>query len=101
MGKLVRDKIPDIIRAEGREPDVRRLDDLEYVRELHTKLLEEAAELAGATGDQVVEELADVLEVVQAIARSSGISMDQVSEVAVRKRASRGAFDDGWYLNSW
>jgi predicted house-cleaning noncanonical NTP pyrophosphatase (MazG superfamily) len=101
MGKLVRDKIPDIIRADGREPDLRRLDQHEYVRELHTKLLEEAAELASASSGQVAEELADVLEVLYAIARIYGISMSEVRDLADQKRADRGAFDERWYLNSW
>ena len=101
MGKLVRDKIPDIIRADGREPDLRRLDEQEYQLELHAKLREEAAELAGATGNEVAEELADVLEVVQAIARINGVSMDDVVDLAKQKRADRGAFDQRWYLNSW
>lgn len=43
--KLVRDKIPDIIRASGRQPSVRHLNDLEYKAALDAKLLEEAAEL--------------------------------------------------------
>lgn len=101
MGKLVRDKIPDIIRADGGEPDIRRLDEQEYVRELHTKLLEEAAELASASNGQVAEELADVLEVLHAIARINGISMDEVGDLAKQKRADRGTFDERWYLNSW
>ncbi|GAA3040787.1 hypothetical protein GCM10010464_00440 [Pseudonocardia yunnanensis] len=101
MGKLVRDKIPGIIRAGGREPDLRRLDEQEYVRELHAKLLEEATELANASNSQVVEELADVLEVLRAIARINGVSMGEVDDVTKQKRAERGAFDQRWYLNSW
>jgi predicted house-cleaning noncanonical NTP pyrophosphatase (MazG superfamily)/DNA-binding Xre family transcriptional regulator len=89
-----------IIRADGREPDLRRLDEQEYVRELHTKLLEEAAELASASNGQVAEELADVIEVVHAIARMNRISMDEVGDLAKRKRAERGAFEERWYLNS-
>lgn len=101
MGKLVRDKIPDIIRADGRKPDLRRLDEQEYVRELHAKLLEEAIELANAPSCQVIEELADVLEVLHTIARINGISMDEVEDFATQKRADRGTFDERWYLNSW
>ena len=101
MGKLVRDRIPEIIRADGREPDVRTLDDAEYLHELHVKLHEEADELAAASGDQVAEELADVLEVVQAIARANGVDMGQVGRVADRKRSDRGGFNDRAYLNSW
>ena len=45
MGKLVRDKIPDIIRASGRTVGVRRLDEPTFRMALHDKLLQEAAEL--------------------------------------------------------
>jgi predicted house-cleaning noncanonical NTP pyrophosphatase (MazG superfamily) len=77
------------------------LDQKQYVRELHAKLMEEAAELTRAMDDPVVEELADVLDVVHAIARVNGIGMDEVMELATRKRADRGGFDERWYLNSW
>ena len=42
MGKLVRDKIPDIIRASGRTAEVRQLDDATYLAALHNRLAEEA-----------------------------------------------------------
>jgi hypothetical protein len=42
MGKLVRDKIFDIIRASGRTAEVRQLDDATYLAALHNRLAEEA-----------------------------------------------------------
>ncbi|GAA5162053.1 hypothetical protein GCM10023321_47040 [Pseudonocardia eucalypti] len=101
MGKLVRDKIPDIIRAGGRTPDLRRLGEAEYVRELHAKLVEEPEELAAAAGPAIVEELADVLEVVRALVRVNGLTMDEVTAHADRKAIARGGFAERWYLNSW
>jgi predicted house-cleaning noncanonical NTP pyrophosphatase (MazG superfamily) len=63
--KLVRDKIPDIIRADGKEPITRILDDQEeYLTELVNKLAEELKEFSL---DYSLEELADIQEVVQAM----------------------------------
>src|SRR5690606_342167 len=69
MGKLVRDKIPEFIRASGRTPHVSALSPSAYREALIDKLREEAAELQAAqTGEALLEEAADVLEVLAAIA---------------------------------
>jgi predicted house-cleaning noncanonical NTP pyrophosphatase (MazG superfamily) len=62
--KLVRDKIPEIIRKNGKEPVTRVLDEKEYLVELVKKLKEEVAEFEA---DHSVEELADIKEVIIAI----------------------------------
>ena len=94
MGKLVRDKIPDMIRASGRTPHVRTLSIEEYRTALLDKLREEVAELiAAATRDAVIEEAADVLEVLTAIAAGYGGTVDNIVGVARSKRAERGGFD--------
>ena len=57
MGKLVRDKIPDIIRASGRTPQVTTLTAGAYRRALHDKLREEVDELIATTAtDALIEE---------------------------------------------
>ncbi len=96
--KLVRDRIPEIIRAEGRQPVVEVLAADERRGALLAKLVEEAAEAAGADGDGLAEELADVLEVVRALAAELGLSLADVTERADRKRAARGGFQDGLFL---
>lgn len=60
MGKLVRDKIPQIIKENGKIPVTRLLDKEEYLRELDIKLNEEVQEYQT---DKSIEEMADVLEV--------------------------------------
>ena len=70
-GKLVRDRIPEIIRDAGRTPVTRTLDPTAYEQALRDKLLEEADEDAAASGPEPLEELADVLEVVRALVVSS------------------------------
>lgn len=100
-GKLVRDKIPDLICASGRVPDVRVLDDAAYRSALHDKLLEEAAELRGAmTNDEVVAELADVLEVLAAMAALHGLSFEGLVVAADYKRSERGGFARRLWLST-
>ena len=100
MGKLVRDKIPDLIRASGRIPQVKTLSTEEYRQALIEKLAEETAELAAEqTVQAVLEEAADVLEVLTAIAVHHGETLDTIVDVARRKRGERGGFDMRLWLD--
>ncbi len=99
-GKLVRDRIPEIIRESGRQPVVRRLAPHELRPALLAKLAEESTELAAATGDEVVGELADVLEVLRALAAVAGMSWSAVEAEARAKAEDRGAFREGWFLEA-
>lgn len=94
MGKLVRDKIPQIIIEDGRTPVVRTLSDEEYLSELDRKLNEEVAEYQA---DKSLEEMADVLEVLFAICEARGHSVDELIEVRDKKREKRGGFRDKVY----
>jgi predicted house-cleaning noncanonical NTP pyrophosphatase (MazG superfamily) len=98
-GKLVRDRIPEIIREQGREPIVRTIQGAELFEALVAKVAEEAEELRLSVGraDQM-EELADLLEVVNAIARHLGIELSEVEAVAGTKRTRRGGFTKGLWL---
>lgn len=90
-GKLVRDKIPDIIRADGLDPVIRVADPEEYAVRLRAKLREETEEFL-ASDDP--EELADILEVVHALARQIGVTPEKVEELRAAKAAERGGFND-------
>ena len=94
-GKLVRDRIPEIIAAYGDVCSVRVLDDDEYARRLDEKLAEEVAEFLQS---REVEELVDVAEVIRAILALRGVSHDEFAQLCEIKRASRGAFDKRQYL---
>jgi predicted house-cleaning noncanonical NTP pyrophosphatase (MazG superfamily) len=95
--KLVRDRIPQIIAAAGDEPEVRRAAPEEYRPLLRRKLLEEVDEfLAG----EDVEELADVLEVVHALAADLGVTPERLEQLRAEKAAARGAFTDRLVLVS-
>jgi predicted house-cleaning noncanonical NTP pyrophosphatase (MazG superfamily) len=98
VGKLVRDKIPDIIRQSGRIPDVTVLDDPAYREALMAKLFEEASELRAAAPEEVAGEIADVYEVLRAIARINGLEWDRIEKAAEAKRDERGGFGDRLYL---
>ncbi|MFI7171661.1 phosphoribosyl-ATP pyrophosphohydrolase [Rhodococcoides fascians] len=98
MGKLVRDLIPSIIEASGRVPRYRTLDHGEYEKALIDKLFEEAHEFNDATPDDRPEELADVLEVVRALAAHLNLTDADLDTVAADKRAVRGGFEHRIWL---
>ena len=95
--KLVRDKIPELIEARGERPVVRILDDEAYRRCLEQKLDEEVAEFHR---DKNLEELADILEVVYALADSLGASRQELLDVYTAKNDKRGGFSKRIYLIS-
>ena len=96
--KLVRDKIPEIILSKGETPITRMLDDEEYKLELEKKLHEEYLEVLEAAGDSRIEELADMLEVMEALASVENKTLDDVLSVKAKKQEKRGAFKNKIYL---
>ncbi|MCR4675355.1 MAG: nucleoside triphosphate pyrophosphohydrolase [Lachnospiraceae bacterium] len=89
--KLVRDKIPEIIRNDGKTCEVEILSDEKYLEMLDAKLDEELAEYHK---DQNVEELADLLEVILAAAEARGCSREQLELVRKEKFEKRGGFKE-------
>ena len=87
--KLIRDKIPQLIESKGGKAEIRILSDEEYPVYLEAKLDEEVGEYHR---DKTIEELADILEVVYALAASQGISVEELSEIYRHKHAARGGF---------
>lgn len=92
--KLIRDRLPEIMRGQGLAVFDSRLDDAAYVAALKDKLVEEAREAQAAGPDEMVWELADVLEVVRALAAAQGLDMDAVEAARLAKRNERGGFDE-------
>ena len=92
--KLIRDRLPAMMRAQGLAVFERRLDEAEYQAALREKLVEEAQEAREAGDGDLIGELADVLEVVRALADAHGLSLDQVEERRLAKREERGGFED-------
>jgi predicted house-cleaning noncanonical NTP pyrophosphatase (MazG superfamily) len=91
--KLIRDRLPDIMRGQGLAVFDRRLDDAEFVAALGEKLVEEAHEARLAGPDEIAWELADVLEVVHALAQARGLNLQDIEAARLAKRAERGGFD--------
>ena len=88
--KLVRDKIPEIIKASGKTCEIGILSDEEYLQMLDKKLDEELAEYHQ---EQNIEELADLLEVLYATAKARGYSIEKLEQVRIEKQKARGGFD--------
>ena len=93
--KLVRDKIIDIIEADGRKAEYRILDNVEFRNELNKKLQEEVHEYLE---DNNVEELADIVEVIYGILNSMDVSIDDFEKIRLTKKEKRGAFDKKIFL---
>ena len=93
--KLVRDKIPQLIAGQGEHPIIRILDDAEYTDCLERKLDEEVAEYHR---DKNPEELADILEVVFALAEQLGCSREALMAVYQEKHNARGGFAERIFL---
>ena len=89
MSKLVRDKIPDIIRQKGKVPVTHTAEDDEYWDKLQDKLKEEVHEFLK---DGEVDELVDVLEVVYALAVHKGIHREELETIRRNKADARGQF---------
>jgi predicted house-cleaning noncanonical NTP pyrophosphatase (MazG superfamily) len=93
-GKLVRDRIPQIIRADGAEPVTYTAGRQEYRDRLRDKLGEEVAEFLEADDAKAPEALADVLEVVHALATDLGVDPRQLEKIREVKASERGGFAD-------
>ncbi len=87
--KLVRDHIPQIIENNGGRAEIRILSDEEYAVFLEAKLDEEAGEYHR---DKNAEELADILEVVYALAAAIGCSREELERIYQQKHTARGGF---------
>lgn len=88
--KLIRDKIPEIIEAAGKQCIVEVMNEAEYVDALDLKLNEELEEYQA---DKSLEELADLLEVIYAVVRARGYSIDELERVRKQKAEKRGGFE--------
>ena len=90
--KLVRDRIPEIIQAAGREYAVERMDEEEFHQAIRAKLVEEAQEVAVAAPEDLVTELADLYEVMDALMAAYGIKREIVLTEQKQKQIERGSF---------
>lgn len=87
--KLIRDKIPEIIASKGGRSTVHVASEAEYRTKLREKLTEEVEEYLR---DENREELADILEVVYALAELGGFGREQIEGLRQKKVEERGGF---------
>lgn len=87
--KLIRDRLPQIIRKDGKTCVTEVLSDEEYLRMVDAKLDEELEEYHK---DHSIEELADLIEVIYAAAVARGYSVEELEKVRNDKVEKRGAF---------
>ena len=95
--KLVRDKIPDIIKKKGEKCSFHVLTNKEYLFELNKKLQEEMQEYLAS---EDIEELADLEEVLRAILEYKNYSYEEFEKIRKSKVNKKGAFKNKIYLES-
>jgi predicted house-cleaning noncanonical NTP pyrophosphatase (MazG superfamily) len=90
--KLVRDKILEIIKKSGSNYKYHiAKDDTEYLEKLYEKLQEEINEFKDIPS---IEEFADILEVLEALAKFYDFHQDRINEAKLNKKTNRGCFDN-------
>jgi predicted house-cleaning noncanonical NTP pyrophosphatase (MazG superfamily) len=87
--KLIRDKLPEIIKSFNRKPLTHVAEDTEYAEKLKAKLLEEVNEFLETDKEK---ELADILEVIHAICDSKKITIEDIEKIRKERAEKRGAF---------
>lgn len=95
--KLVRDSIPEILRAKGKRFQIHVADENEYYTKLMAKLREEVDELLEYP---CIEELADVYEVLSELSDKLGYNQQDINEARIKKNHERGAFKKKYILES-
>ena len=93
--KRVRDRIPEIIESSGRSCRTHTVEGDEFHTYLDRKLDEEVSEFRS---DRNLEELADIMEVLFALAANLGHTDDELISLRDRKKEERGGFSKGIVL---
>ncbi len=96
--KLIRDRIPEVIKASGDTGKTKILSGKQFEIELKKKLVEEAKELEKAPKEELLNELADVLELVKSIGSHYKIQFHKIEEYQKEKRKKRGGFSKKLFL---
>lgn len=97
--KLVRDKILEIIEADGTKYNSRILEPQELLTEVKGKMTEEAKEFQDAESVQdSIEELADILELVHTALSVMDVTYEELESIRKQKKSKRGGFEKGIYL---
>ena len=95
--KLVRDRIPEIIKKDNCIANIKILNEKDYKKELDKKLLEEVNEYLK---DDNINEIADILEVIYAILKLKNIPKEEIEQIRIDKLKKRGAFEKRIFLEN-
>ncbi|MGY1460729.1 nucleoside triphosphate pyrophosphohydrolase [Bacillus toyonensis] len=97
--KLIRNKIPKIIKTKGKTPITRILPEDEYIKELCKKNGEELTEYIEAkTKPDKLEELSDLLELINALAEHEGTTLEEINNLRKKKAKERSIFQNRTFL---
>ncbi|MGH0430620.1 nucleoside triphosphate pyrophosphohydrolase [Bacillus hominis] len=97
--KLIRNKIPQIIKTNGKTPTTRILPEDEYIKEICKKTEEELTEcLEAKTKSHKLEELSDLLELINSLAEYEGTTLEEINEIRKKKAEERGNFSNRVFL---
>lgn len=91
--KLIRDRIPEILEAQGIEYETEVLDEREFVAALRAKVLEEAREVSEASPEDLAKEIGDLLEVLAALTAAVDLTAEELERVRSERRRERGGFE--------
>ena len=97
--RLIRNKIPQIIKSNGKTPITKLQNEDEYIEELCKKTQEELTEYIEAkTKPDKLEELSDLLELINALAEHEGTTLEEINNIRKKKAEERGGFSDRVFL---
>lgn len=91
--KLIRDRIPEIIRDSGCQYALSELSETEYLAALKQKLIEEATEAASAPPGELLKELADLYEVIDVLMAIANIDREELLAEREKRKKERGGFE--------
>ena len=98
LPKLVRNFIPEIISENQKIPSFYQASDEEYWKRLKSKLIEEVNEFIDSENN--INEIADILEVIEAIISFKKMSLDEIIDIKKKKAEAHGTFSEKIILAS-
>ncbi len=100
--KLIRDKIPQIIKKNNQKGDFEKLNKKEFQKALLKKLEEETKEVIEAKDnkEELINEISDIYEIIDAMIESFNLNKKEIIQKQKDKRRKRGGFKERIFLKS-
>ncbi len=99
FNKLVRDKQSPFMQEPGIVINKRTLDLDEFIIELKRKLVEESHEVIVAHGDELIEEIVDLKEILDALTKACEIKQEAIKAIRQKKLQERGGFNSRTFIS--